>query len=185
MAFFSTLLFDGFKGTVFLSGLECSNGVEAKVLLPSVSAMWLWTARVDVLKYNHWDSGNGKANFVMRIQYYKKMTQSPVAEEGVCWLNSIWIPSLRVRKTSKSVVLQFVVHLSATARLFVTGNEMTRGSRRKEIDIQIHCCGFVPSLLHTDNLPPAATYFLCVISLALSFACIGTHNNKGMSPRFV
>lgn len=39
----------------------------------------------------------------MRIQYYKKMTQSPVALEGACWLNSIWILGFRVRKTSKSV----------------------------------------------------------------------------------
>lgn len=65
--------------------------------------------------------------------------------------------------------LQFAVHLSATARLFVTGNEIKRGSREKEIDIQIHCCGFVSSLLHTHILPLAGIYilFVCYFSSTL------------------
>lgn len=79
-------------------------------------------------------------------------------------------------------VLQFAVHLSTTARLFVTGNEIKRRSREKEIDIQIHCCGFVSSLLHTHILPLAGTYF-CVCYF--SFACIGFHNNMGTSLQFV
>lgn len=61
-------------------------------------------------------------------------------------------------------VLQSSVHLSATARPFLTGNEMKTGSGEKEIDIQIHCCDFVSSLSHIHVLPLVDTYF-CVIFL--------------------